>query len=268
MGNAAIYYYPDPSGTLETIDLGEPLTDLSEIPLREIGQGVSLMGYPSTHVYRGSMRVRVQLRDVATTSSAGQALQRHLMSLSAHLERGGIIGVAADSAKTFGSALYSGTVNRGDANMYHKGDLWYASGSLTAGDEIVIESANPEMLREFTTVSSTTGRILTITPTARYSHSGKPWIRHRNFYPALYWPEDQRGSPIVVDERRVRFSLDMTLEVAWSVLTSVAENSATFASGSVVVGTTLDKVHTSAKAPLSSTTSIPMVSQANVTRKA
>ena len=33
------------------------------------------------------MRVRVPLRDVATTSSAGQALQRHLMSLSAHLER-------------------------------------------------------------------------------------------------------------------------------------------------------------------------------------
>lgn len=267
MGNAAIYYYPDPSGTLETIDLGEPLTDLSEIPLREIGQGVSLMGYPSTHVYRGSMRVRVQLRDVATTSSAGQALQRHLMSLSAHLERGGIIGVAADSAKTWGSALYSGTINRGDSNLYHRGDLWYASGSLTAGDELVIESANPEMLREMTTVSSTTGRILTITPTARYSYSGKPWVRHRNFYPALYWPEDERGTPIITDERRVRFSLDLTLEVAWSVLTSVAEGAATFASGTVAVGTTLDKVHAAGRLA-SSTGKPPRVAISNVMRKA
>lgn len=212
MGNSAIYYYPDPDGTLETIDLGCSLSDLAEIPLRQIGQGVSLLGYPSTHVYSGSFRVRVECRYLQSASVA-----RKLLSLSAHLERGGRIGVAYDTAKTYGSRLNKTT--RGVTTALLAGDLWYASGSLSAGDEVVIESGNPDMLREWATVDSVSGSVLTLSAGATYTMSGKPYIRHRNFYPALYWPADQRGSPIITGpEGRRWYDLDMTLEVDWSVM--------------------------------------------------
>jgi hypothetical protein len=223
MGNAALYYYPDSRGTLETIDLGGPLSELTEIPLREIGQGVSLLGHPSTYVYSGGFRVRVSVANVPTLSSAGETLHRKLMTLSAHLERGGYVGLAADSATAWAGTIKKG-LRRGDTNINAGLNRWYTSGTLAAGDEVVIESANPEMLREFNTVSSYSGvsGAMILSEGAAYTYTGAPWIRHRNFYPALYWPADARSAPIIKSERRMHFTLEMELEVAWDVMDGVA----------------------------------------------
>lgn len=249
MGNAAIYYYPDSTGTLETIDLGGTLSELAEIPLREIGQGVSLLGYPSTHSYRGGFRVRARMGPVSSMASAGQTLHRKLLTLSAHLEAGGYIGLAADTATAWASIATKG-IARGDTNIPTGGDRWYAGGTVTAGDEVVIESGNPEMRREFNTVASYSAisRAMILSSGATYTYSGKPWIRARNFYPALYWPSDARGTPIVVSERRVHFTFEAELEVAWDVMDGIAAGAPTFRGLTAGKGTSLEIAASQVKA--------------------
>ena len=250
MGNAAIYYYPDPAGTLETIDLGQPLTELEEIPERQIAQGVSLMGYSSTHVYSGTMRVRVVLADVQTTTSAGQTLHRSLSTLSAHLERGGLVGVTADTAKAWASYVSKGRINRGDTAFVCPVNQWYTRSSVSAlssGDELVLESDNPEMLREYTTIDTASASNPTFTPAAKYTFASRTYARWRNFYPALYWPEQERGRSIIVSERRTRFTLDMTLAVEWAVMAGVALNLGITKEGTAGSGISIDNIQTSTK---------------------
>lgn len=231
MGNAAIYYYPDPDGTLVTIDLGCSLSDLAEIPLRQIGQGVSLSGAPSTHVYGGTFRVRLERRYLQSASVA-----RQLLTLSSHLERGGRCGVTADTSKTYASRIAS--LTRGQTSLLTAGDLWYAAGSLSASDEVVIESCNPEMLREWTTIATAVGVAPTLSSGATYTMSGRPIIRHRNFYPALFWPEDQRGQPIITGpEGRRWYDLDLTLEVDWALMEAVDGQTFRGSSGSSIADT-------------------------------
>jgi hypothetical protein len=78
------------------------------------------------------------------------------------------------------------------------------------------------MLREWTTIATALGVAPTLSSGATYTMSGRPIIRHRNFYPALYWPDDQRGQPIMTGpEGRRWYDLDLTLEVDWALMDAV-----------------------------------------------
>lgn len=241
MSNAALYYYPDSKGTLETIDLGGPLQELEEIPLRQVGQGRAMWGYSTTYVYGGSMRVRV-VREYS--GYASPTLDRALMTLSAHLERGGLVGVTADQSKAWASVVGRGTVNRGDTGLFVKGNLWYTRGAgavLASGDEVVLESSNPELYREFTTINAWDTLLPTITPAARYTFSGTVHVRWRNFYPALFWPADQRSRPIVTSRNgRVTHTLDVTLEMDWSAMEAAAVSSTALVEGTTSAGVSLE----------------------------
>ena len=205
---AAIYWYPDPDSGLETIALGEGLSDLQPIPQGLGTSERSLSGGVHPNPLGGYLRLRVVLENFVS-----DALYRKLMSLQRHLENGHAIGVASNSAKAW--AGYADTeIARGQRLLITSGNAFYVDGaSLSAGDEVVIESAHPEVHREWGVVSTVVaGRVRIETPGALYRHRATPiLVRHEGFYPLLVMRDK---APIVTSDRRLFYTLDMTLETS------------------------------------------------------
>jgi len=140
--------------------------------------------------------------------------------MQAHLERGGRVGFSAVASKAF-AGYKTGGLNRGFSYFSTSGNefsTWLAVAALSAGDEVAIETSNPEMIREFHKVSSvTSGRIVNLDGTTLiYDHSNteiSSMIRYRDFYPALYMPQEGLNKPIVTHDHRIAWTLDMTLQV-------------------------------------------------------
>lgn len=225
MGNAKIYYYPESAaGDLETIDLLEPLSDLIDSPYRLVSDGVTWGGARYRSVISGGNRVQVVLENFSS-----RALYRNLITLQSHLTDGGVIAVAADSAKAW-AAFNTGTTiySRGDTTIDHDGNYFYEqTPSLSAGDEITIESSMPQRRWEKSTYSSgdltATAGTLTLQSGLVFDHTEHFMLaRHSGYFLALKLPEGEMGADIVTSDHMFRWTLDMTLEVDYGYLTKLS----------------------------------------------
>jgi len=229
MGNPKIYFYPDSDGSLETIDFGEPLSDLQITHRRDVIDGYTRAGAMSRTSGRSYLEVRIILQNFTNL-----ALLRQLETLSAHLERGNPIGFTLDNGKVFGAFIESTSgvwPKRGATAVQHRGnrfDAWESSNSLGGGDTVIISSSPPAGLRETRRLSSVSSTYLRMTSDPLvYTHKNAPIVgRERDFYPALIMPEDQVGTPIVTTNHRISYTLDMTLAEDWGTLTALDSISA------------------------------------------
>ena len=230
MGSPTIYYYPDPSGTLETLTFPEGLSDLQVAPIRDVTDAVTISGGMYRRHYGSRLGVRIVVENFTD-----QSFWYKLQTLSAHLERGGAIGFSLDHDKTWAGFLNNAaSADRGDTGRFHTpGDpsystdndfhQWNTSASVAADDMICICNANPEGFREFIeidSVSSTSG-INTKTGLI-YSYQSRPiLLRWRDFYPCLKMPQRAIGTPIVTSNHRISYTLDLQLEEDWRTLEAI-----------------------------------------------
>ena len=211
MGNSKIFYYPasrEVSG-LQTIDFGETISDLQISPYRVTTDAVSIGGRFSRIARRSGMRVRI-IHERFTDLD----LARALYSLQSHLFSGGALSFAVDDTDTYaafytgGSAIFSGS--RPTYPM--QPELFKAYGTTTPanGDVLHVESFGAGARYEETTVHTFSGRNLTLGADLKYDHGTPFMIRQRDFFPALFLTDT--SAPILTDDRRISFTLDMTLE--------------------------------------------------------
>ena len=229
MGLPTIYFYPDSSGTLETITFEENLSDLQVEPIREVSDAVTLSGAMFRRHYASRLAVRIVLENYTSKS-----FWYKMESLSAHLERGAPIGFSLDHAKTWAGFLHSGgSAARGDAGPFllpgasgaSNGNSFYAwnnSGTLVEDDMVCISNGNPEGFREYVDLDSLGTSTATLKRGLLYSYASRPILfRWRDFFPALKLPQNQMGSPIVTSNHRIGYTLDLRLGEDWSGLEGV-----------------------------------------------
>ena len=130
------------------------------------------------------------------------------------------VSFAADRNKAFAAGISLG-VNPGDTTLLHSDNLfgeYGASIALAANDILCIESPNPEHKREYCRVDDPLALVansLTLADAIRYEYTELPvMVRHRDFFPVLYMPEQELGKSIVTWDHRLTFSLDVTLETS------------------------------------------------------
>lgn len=215
MGSPTVYVYWEADGPLSVLTLATALSDLNETVGAKSTVAEALDGSPYTTYDRPTLRVRIEIERFG--SPGANAVERALMALQNHLDRGGLIGFAKDHAKAFCGVIPAGLVG-GSTVLRTRGNgfsAWSASGAVAADDEVVIESSTPTWRREISSVASVSGNTVTLSEATRYSHPDTSCIvRHRDFYPVLFRPESERGRPIVTSDRRRNYTLDMELEYA------------------------------------------------------
>jgi hypothetical protein len=217
MGNAKIWYYPSPTGTVEEIDLGEALSDLQVETTVDQAVAEGLSGVQSTSQYSGRARIRVVLENFTSAS-----VHRSLYTLRTHLQRGGLIALTEDSAYAW-AAFGTQIPVRGSTSFPVALGPWpYASPTFTQGHEIELIGSQPGAIRELTTLASgtiTSFGAQTLTLTALdfdFREAGARWVmaRTRQFWPVLRMPAAERNQAMIVDDHRIAYTLDVTLEEA------------------------------------------------------
>lgn len=216
MGNSKIYYFPtstDVAGRQE-IDFGETISDLQISPYRVVSDAVSIGGRFSRVARRAGMRVRIVHERFTDT-----ALAEKLYSLQSHLEAGGAISFAVDSANAYASFIAGdGVIFSGSTPTYTmEPELFssYGGGNPTTNDVLHAESfgANPRREEVQCQAYQSALNQLTLKADLKYDHSPPVMVRHRDFFPALFWPQDQTQTPILSHDHRISYTLDLTLEV-------------------------------------------------------
>lgn len=185
MGNATFYYYPDPRGGLEVVDLGGGLQSLPNT-LQATSRVDRVMG---GEVYSTKLG-QVERVPFTREGISDLDLVADLESLESHLKGGaGSTGFSADHAKTWGGYVPTG-LRRGSTVLRTGGNAYAAfsgSGAITTGDYVVIESGYPEFHREVRRVASVSGGTVTLAEGLRFSYSLRPvLVRWHRFWPSLY----------------------------------------------------------------------------------
>jgi hypothetical protein len=219
--SASIYFYPDPAGGVKQIDFNENATDLQEFPYRIRNTNVTMLGTPHHQNLGGRMRVRIILENFPTSAN----LDQQLLSLGSHIQRGGTFAFSADHTKTW--AGYGSTAKNSGSTVFptfgNAFNGYSGSAALAANDPVVIESENPEFNQEFRTVSSVTGGTITVSNACYYPYIEYGWmLRYRNFFPALYIPQDVQdqynGQPFLTYYYRLTATLELQAEVDMAIL--------------------------------------------------
>lgn len=238
MGNAAIYYYPDPATALTTVDLGENFSDIQDEP-KSIGSSErSLAGRIFTRQVGGYLRVRFVLERFTSES-----LVRKLYALQNFLHRGGLIGVANDADKAW-FAFATGEVQAGTTAIPLKvaNQSYNASGS-PGTDEVSISSHVPEVARELAVVSSVSSSTLTLSAGTTLRFQQQPvFLRHRHFYPFMRLSPGERERPILTHDHGYLYTLDMTLEEDFEVIRAVAEHASPVRRGTDTAAATPEQI--------------------------
>ena len=208
MGTPRIYYYPDDGGTLETVNLGETLSDLLDDQIVIGGQSTGDGGVLQRTVDGTFWRVRVVLSRFGS-SPGNSELERQLQSFTNHAQRGGPFIFSRDHDKTYAVKLAS-SPSRGTTSLTATSVNGLfglnSSAGVSAGDELVIESAQREDRREIKTGSNSTTAI-TLGAGLDYSYTQTTFVRWRDCYPVCFLEDD---GPIVRSDRRRNWTLDMT----------------------------------------------------------
>lgn len=213
MGNATLYWYEEPRAPLSTLDLGAGLDDLlaESVPQGEITEGLG------GHVFPVPLG-HYEVVEATMTGIVSASTWRVLRRLERVMDRGGLVGLSADHAKTAAHRII-GPVTRGTTSIVCGPSVlsgWSGSASLASGDAVVIESAWPECRWHMTTLSGSlvsTGGTVTIADALPADMRQGPFsLRHADCYPML----SRRGdAPLVTHlAGRLVYSLRLTARTA------------------------------------------------------
>jgi len=209
MGNPTFYWYPDPYGTIEKLDLGEGLSDLQGVHLDSLeASSESIAGYETLIPLRRRGRVRLVYERFGDGS-----VRRGIEALVNHLKRGGTCGFCTDSAKVVAVVVES-ALARGDTSLPFSWRVLDYEGTqtLAADDEVVLTSPSPEYQQEIGVVSSQATNTITLTAGLRYTYESLPVIvRYDEFFPLLRMPPSERAREVLTSDHRLVWTLDMTL---------------------------------------------------------
>lgn len=212
MGQPRFYWYPSGSDTLDYVDLGENIRDLQEEPEERSVGAESLDGRVHTTFFGSRLRIRI-IHERFTSASVA----RKLLSMQSHLAKGGTVGFARDSDKAWAGYCRMNRP-RGTTVLLTQGNTWSynTAAALASGDEVVISSGVPECHREWTTLGASlaanASRITLASPGLINNYeNGSLFIRHRDFFPALCVPGGAGLGAIVTHEKRLAYTLDVTL---------------------------------------------------------
>ncbi len=223
MGSPTLYWYPPGATSPRSFTLGLRLTDLAITDYRDRRTAAPGRGVPVHHDLGGYRTVQLSLERRTTAATI-----REIRSLAAYLQAGGYLALCLDSAKVWGGWA-SAAPAAGDTSIYvDTGNAFssLSSGSLAAGDEITIESPNPELRREFALVSSlAAARTINLDGSTMQGYSTAPvFVRYADFYPALYVAEDDMDSCAPTSDRRLNWTWDLTLTESPGVIAALAED--------------------------------------------
>lgn len=251
MATPKLYYYPNGGRSLEVVDLGEEVTDLTAVPAIRREDAIALDGSMSTAVLGPLWEVRVTLERFG--SPGASSLERQLQALANHLRRGGLCGVALDSGKAW-CGSQRGATGRGYSYVATGGNAfapWNSGAALVSGDEVAVEGAPPDFSHEVHGVSSMTGtRQVNLSESIIFDRVGG-WTRHRDFWPVCYMSaENAAKDPITHDHRR-NYTLDLRLVFSPAMLATLLGSLGSFSAGSWGVGSSAGSIFagTTAKLP-------------------
>jgi hypothetical protein len=208
MGTPRIYYYPDDTGTLEVVNLGEVLSDLTDDQEVIGGQSTGDGGVLQRTTDGSFWRVRVLLSRFGTTPGSDE-LERQLQSFTSHAQRGGPFIFSRDHDKTYAVKLASAPARGATALTATSVNGLYnlnISAGVTTGDDLVIENAGREDRREIKTGGNVTTAI-TLGSGLDYTYTQTTFVRWRDCYPVCFL---EAPEAIVRSDRRRNWSLDMT----------------------------------------------------------
>lgn len=211
MGNPAFYLYPEEAGPLKVVDFGQSISDCYLVPTRRRTDAIGGDGVARSMLGAGGGKVTIRRE-----RSSLRATERAWRNVEDHLLRGGRVGFSSDHAKTWAGFL-NAFPTQGDTLLYTGGNVftsWSASAALVSGDELVIESPNPEMKREVTTFSSINSSYqVTIGSALWFTYAAGALVRWRSFWPALYLAQDQLNKSIVTSDHGINYTLQVELTV-------------------------------------------------------
>jgi len=209
MGNAKIYYYPNPNSVLKVIDLGEALTNLSPVPDYRQVTAETWHGDVFETIQHVKRRMTITLSQFSSP-----AIARDLLTFESHVLRGGRFGIAEDSAKAWAGYTVSNGHKDGKTALVTRGNNYYdASGTLVAGDEVVIQSCGTQGHYELDTIATFTDPDLTLTNGLVFVYEGEPvLVRHRGYWPLLRLPPDDRRQQIMTDNFRITYTIELRVE--------------------------------------------------------
>lgn len=218
MGSPTIWYYPDPEGGVTALTLPE-LDTLDMLPDVDVVSARSRSGATSVHMFSSFRRWR--LGGTITL----QATLRAMRSFEAHVWRGGAFAFALDSAKAWAGAARR-QVRRGDTTLLVSPfALFNDSAALTAGDDVWIESANPERYADLREVSTFSASSITVDAGVSYTFRAFPTvIRHADYLPAVVQSRETLGAPILADlGQRIAFRFELEVSETPRAVAALAE---------------------------------------------
>jgi hypothetical protein len=220
MAVARAWLYFDTLGTIETIDFTQQVSAVLEEPNRVREDAVAISGASTRQDYGAQFRVKL------TCDKFTNAAQRiALANLEAHLKTGRHIGFAADADKSW-CGYFKTLPKRADTSLVTGGNVWWTkgTGTITSGDVMAIESANPEGSHQLVTESGgtgSTGTLVTSDAVLRSPLQSPCWLRHELFFPALYLPADQARKALLTSDARMRWKFECELVFDLSVMTNL-----------------------------------------------
>lgn len=208
MGNPAIFYYPDIYGSLEEIDLVdisliESTSERFRTDEEGITRSVSVTDYGMRHTYR------IARERFAGGTVDGEDLVEKLRTFENHAQRGGFFAFAADRDKAWGGFL-DARYQRGATVLSTRGNVfgYNDAAALSAGDRVIIQSANPEGKLERHRIASQTGDRIDLASGLVNKFLFHPVvIRQRDFFPMLRMQAGAR--PILTDDHRTNYTMEI-----------------------------------------------------------
>jgi hypothetical protein len=247
MAVGRIWYWPDELGTVETVDFDHQLSEADWLPRRHRVDAETVAGRRWMADHGAAPRVRVECR----FTDADQRIA--LECVQDHLQRGGYIGLAAHSDRAWCGYLRT-LPRRGDTSLDTGGNVWHTSGTgtITSGDVLALESANPAAMHQLVTESGGTSsgfgaaaEIVGLSGSVLKTYDQGPvWARHELYWPALQLPDDQLSRPLLTSDGRLRWTFTAELAFNLDVMARMESFSATsLALGAAELGgkTSLEK---------------------------
>lgn len=181
-----------------------------EVPVREDASGGDLSPYTA---YVGTRYLRTVVLERFGEAGVNEREQR-LRTFLAHARRGGVFGFSRDHARSVAGIVASPVAEA--ETVTHSGNgfrQWSSSAELDAGDEVVLESADPEWNYQVTTASAVSGRVVTLADPVVFDHGDWALLRWRGFSPVCFLPTSTWAQqPVVSVEAEVGWTLRLTFE--------------------------------------------------------
>ena len=226
MSDPTLYWYPAGAIVARSLSLGARVSDLQVSDRRDRQTVAPLGSVPVHHDLGGTRQVTITVERRVTSS-----LIRELRTLCNFLQAGGYVAFCLDPSKLWGGWCRTTLPAAGDTTLLvDTGHVFgaYASGTLVNGDEITIESPNPEYRREWAVVNSASSMSINVSPTVIQDYdTGPVFVRYADFYPALYIDPKSLESSIPISDRRLSWTWSIVATEHPAVIEALAEQAET-----------------------------------------